>query len=235
MILREGEKRRHAWARDYMNTLVRRDVGTIAEVEKQQGMERMFRILAHHSSQLVNFSQVGGQVGLDDKTARRYLLILEQLFLVRRLEPWFRNRIKRLVKTPKLHFLDSGLLAAALGVTLERIGRDRATYGKLLETFVFSELLRQAAWSDDAYTLYHYRDKDLNEVDIVAEDLRGLLVGIEVKASATVRAEDFKGLRRLAEAAGEDFRLGLVLYDGHRAYPFGDRLLAAPVSALWMP
>jgi predicted AAA+ superfamily ATPase len=235
MIRRRDEKRRQSWARNYLSTLVRRDVSDIADVEKQQGMARMFRILAHHSAKLTNFSQVGGQVGLDDKTARRYVLILEQLFIVRRLEPWFRNRIKRLVKTPKLHFLDSGLLAASLGATLERVEKDRSIFGRLLETFVFSEVLRQSGWFPETCDLYHFRDKDQNEVDIVAEDLVGGVVGIEVKASATVRAGDFKGLRKLADAAGKDFRIGLVLYDGDRVFSFGDRLFAAPVSCLWMP
>ena len=235
MIRREDETRRQAWARDYLNTLVHRDVSAIAAVEKQQGMARLFRILAHHSAQLVNFSQVSGQVGIDDKTARRYLLILEQLFLLRRLEPWYRNRIKRLVKTPKLHFLDSGLLAASLGATLERVEKDRSIFGKLLETFVFSEVLRQSGWSPEACSLYHFRDKDLNEVDVVVEDLLGRIVGIEVKASATVRAEDFKGMRKPADAAGDDFRVGVVLYDGNRVFRFGDRLFAAPLSSLWMP
>mgnify|MGYP000275962637 FL=1 len=124
MLFRVDEDRRQAWARDYLKTLLRRDIGDIAEVEKQEAMNRLFRILAHRSAQLVNFSQLGGQVGLDDKTTRRYVLILEKLFLVRRLEPWFRNRFKRLVKTPKLHFLDSGLLAASVGMNEARVGRD---------------------------------------------------------------------------------------------------------------
>ena len=174
-------------------------------------------------------------MGLNDKTARRYILILEKLFLLRRLEPWFRNRIKRLVKTPKLHFLDSGLLAAFLGASMERIERDRSIFGKMLETFVHSEILRQSGWLPEPCGLFHFRDKDQYEVDIVAEDLSGRVVGIEVKASATVRGEDFRGLRKLADAAGEDFRLGVVLYDGDRVFSFGDRFAAAPVSALWMP
>jgi predicted AAA+ superfamily ATPase len=112
---------------------------------------------------------------VDDKTARRYLVILEQLFLVRRLEPWFRNRVKRLVKTPKLHFLDSGLLAAALGADMERARRDRSTFGKLLETFVFSEILRQAGWSSEPCSLHHFRDKDQNEVDSLRKTCRAAL------------------------------------------------------------
>jgi predicted AAA+ superfamily ATPase len=193
----------------------------------------LLQVLAHHSGQLANFTQIGGQIGIDDKTTRRYTNILEQLFLVHRLPPWFRNHLKRLVKTPKLHFLDSGLLAAMQGQTAERIAKDRTAFGALLETFVFSEVLRQTTWLDDSYTISHYRDKDQNEVDFIVEDERGAMVGIEVKAGATVRASDFKGIRKVMESSGDDLKLGVVLYDGTQVVPFGDRLFAAPISCLW--
>jgi hypothetical protein len=212
---------------------VQRDVRDIAEVEKLDQIPRLLRVLAQQAGQLTNFTQMGGQVGFDDKTTRKYVGILEQLFLVRRIEPWFRNQLKRLVKTPKLHFLDSGLLATLLGVTAERIQKDRTIFGSLLETFVFSEVLKQISWMESSCTLYHYRDKDQDEVDIVVEDGTGAVVGIEVKASATVNGADFKGLRKLANACGDDFKLGLVLFDGERGAPFGDRLFAAPLSSLW--
>jgi uncharacterized protein len=104
MLRRSDPKRRQTWARDYVKAIVQRDVREIAEVEKLDQMPRLLRVLAHHSGQLTNFMQIGGQIGFDDKTTRKYVGILEQLFLVRRVEPWFRNRLKRLVKTPKLHF-----------------------------------------------------------------------------------------------------------------------------------
>jgi predicted AAA+ superfamily ATPase len=138
-----------------------------------------------------------------------------------------------LVKTPKLHFLDSGLLSALLGATAERVAKDRSVLGTLLETFVFSEVLKQASWFGESCALYHYRDKDQDEVDLVIESGTGALVGIEVKASATVNARDFKGLRKLADASGDNFKLGVLLYDSGRTVPFGDRLLAAPISCLW--
>jgi uncharacterized protein len=128
MIQRRDRQRRRAWARGYVNAIVQRDVRDIAELEKMEEMPRPLKVLAHHSGQLTNFTQIGGQIGLDDKTTRKYVAVLEQLFLIRRLEPWFRNRLKRLVKTPKLHFLDSGLLAAILGATEERIGKDRSVF-----------------------------------------------------------------------------------------------------------
>jgi predicted AAA+ superfamily ATPase len=233
MLRRNSAARRQAWARDYVKALVQRDVQDIAEIEKLQQMPRLLRVLAHHSGQLTNFSQIGSQIGLDDKTIRRYITVLEQLFLVRRVEPWFRNQLKRLVKTPKLHFLDSGLLTEMLGTRIERIVRDRSVFGPILETFVFSELLKQVGWLGDGCAIYHYRDKDQDEVNIVVENDEGTVAGIEVKAAATVHAGDFKGLRKLAEICGNRFSLGVVLYDERNIVPFGDRLFAAPLSSLW--
>jgi predicted AAA+ superfamily ATPase len=233
MLRRQDPKRRQIWARDYIRAIVQRDVREVADVEKLDQMPRLIQVLAHHSGQLTNFTQIGSQVGFDDKTTRKYVGILEQLFLVRRIEPWFRNQLKRLVKTPKLHFLDSGLLATLVGATAERIAKDRSIFGPLLETFVFSEVLKQASWLDEDCALYHYRDKDQDEVDLVIEAGSGAMVGVEVKASATVNAGDFKGLRKLADASGDNFKLGMVLYDSEKIVPFGDRLLAAPISCLW--
>ena len=233
MLRRESSQRRQAWARDYVKAIVQRDVRDIAEIDKLDRLPALLQVLAHHSGQLTNFTQIGGQLGIDDKTTQKYVGILEQLFLVRRISPWFRNRLSRLVKTPKLHFLDSGLLSAMLGLTSEKIAKDRSRFGALLETFVFSEILKQVEWSDDSYTLHHYRDKDQDEVDIVVEDEHGAMVGIEVKASATVFASDFKGIRKLSNICGDDLKLGVVLYDGTTIVPFGDRLFAAPISCLW--
>lgn len=233
MVRRHSFARRQAWVRAYVDAIVRRDVRDIADVERLDRMPRLLRALGIHSSQLINFTQLGGQIGFDDKTTRKYVGILEQLFLVQRIDPWFHNRMNRLIKTPKLHFLDSGLLAAVTGVTEARISTDRSVFGPVLETFVVSEILKQTTFSSDVYALYHYRDKDQNEVDIVIENGAGELVGIEVKAAATVVGADFNGLRKLANISGKRFKLGAVVYDGETLAPFGDRLFAAPISILW--
>jgi predicted AAA+ superfamily ATPase len=233
MLGRNDPRRRSAWARDYIRAIVERDVRDITEIDKLEQMPQLLRALAQHAGQLTNFAQLAGQIHIDDKTARRYVGVLEQLFLVRRVEPWFRNRFKRLVKTSKLHFLDSGLLAVLVGATSDRIAGDRSLFGSLLETFVVSEILKLATWSDTVSTMHHYRDKDQVEVDIILEDDAGAIVAIEVKAAATVSAADFKGLRKIAEIAGDSFQVGMVLYDGDKVLPFGDRLFAAPLSCLW--
>jgi predicted AAA+ superfamily ATPase len=233
MVRRTEPRRRRAWAQDYVKAMIARDVRDIATIEKLDQMPRLLRVLAHHSGWLTNFAQVGGQLGMDDKTTKKYAGILEQLFLLQQVGPWFRNRVKRLVKTPKLYFLDSGLLATLLGVTSERVARDRSLFGPVLETFAFAEIIKQATWLEESCTFYHYRDKDLDEVDVVAETGAGAVVGFEIKASATVRAGDFKGLRKLAQACRGDLQLGAVLYDGENVVPFGDRLFAVPISCLW--
>lgn len=233
MLKREDHGRRQAWAREYIEAIMQRDVRDIAEIEKLEQMPRLLRVLAHHSGQLTNFMQAGAEINLDAKTTRRYIGVLEQLFLLRRLDPWFRNRLKRLVKTPKLHFLDPGLLAALLGITEDRIAKDRSMFGPLLEAFVFSEVMKQTAWLDGTFTLHHYRDKDQDEVDVVVESDRGELVGLEVKAAATVTTSDFKGLRKLANASRDRFMLGAVLYDGESTVSFGESMFAVPISCLW--
>lgn len=233
MVRRADPARRRTWARDYVAAMVRRDVRDIATIEKLDVLPRLVRVLAHQSGQLTNFTQIGGQIGLDDKTARKYLGLLEQLYLLRRLEPWHGNHLSRLLKTPKLHFLDSGLLAALLGSTPEQVRDDRGLLGRLLETFVYAEVLKATQAAGGSVALYHYRDRDQNEVDLVLEDEMGHIVGVEVKAAATVRPGDFAGLHRLAAVAGKRFRLGVVLHDGEGVTGFGDRLLAAPLSCLW--
>jgi predicted AAA+ superfamily ATPase len=147
--------------------------------------------------------------------------------------PWHRNEIARLVKTPKLHFMDSGLLSALRGHTSARLRQERQLFGPVLEGFVFTELRKACAWSEGAVSLHHFRDRDGHEVDFVLESAAGAVVGIEVKASATVTRGDFEGLRRLRDAAGAAFVTGIVLHDGEQTLAFGDRLYAAPLSAMW--
>jgi uncharacterized protein len=233
VLARETPRRRRDWCRSYIGAIAERDVRDISSIEKPNEIPNLIRVAAHQSGQLLNITTIGNDLQLARKTVESYLEVLEQLFLLRRLEPWRRNDLSRLIKTPKLHFLDSALLAAAKAVTAERIAADRALVGAILETFVFAELQRLASWSEEAVRFSHYRDKDQLEVDIVLENEEGAMVGVEVKAAATVAAADFKGLKRLADITGKAFRLGVVLYDGDQTISFGDGLLAAPIASLW--
>ncbi|MGE4248163.1 MAG: ATP-binding protein [Parvibaculaceae bacterium] len=232
-ISRETERRRQDWARSYLTSVLTRDLRDIAEIEKLTELPNFVRLLAEHSGQLVNYSQFGSSINVSHKTGQRYVGLLEQVFLVSTLQPWFTNALKRIAKTPKLHFLDSGLLATARGLTFDRIKADRGMFGTVLESFVFSEVLKLMSASNLRLTPHHFRDQQMREVDIVLERDDGMIAGIEVKASATVKSSDFAGLRTLAEACGERFAYGVVLYDSTDVVPFGDKLAAAPLSSLW--
>jgi predicted AAA+ superfamily ATPase len=232
-IERKTERRRQDWARSYLASVLSRDLRDIADIEKLTDLPKFVRLLAENSGQLVNYTSLGASIGVTYKTGQRYSQLLEQLFLIVSLQPWYTNAQKRLIKTPKLHFLDSGLLSTVRGIGFDRIKKNRDLVGPVLETFVFSEILKLMTASALRLTPYHFRDQNMREVDIVLERDDGAIAGIEVKASATVKPSDFNGLRILAAAAGESFAAGVVLYDGAEIVPFGDRLMAVPLSCLW--
>ncbi|TFH14115.1 MAG: ATP-binding protein [Lentisphaerales bacterium] len=232
-IMRPTPRRRSAWMRHYVDALLKKDVRDIANIDRLDTLPRFLRALALVSGQMCNYTRLGGQVGLDSKTAARYTAILEQLFLLKRIEAWSKNRLKRVIKTPKLQFIDTGLLATLQKLTAPEIQNDRSRFGGLLESFVYGEIMKHAITADDDYLLLYYRDIDKVEVDIVIENSAGEIIGVEVKAAASVKSEDLTGLRKLAKAAGSLFKMGILLYDGEEKLPLGDSLWAAPVSTLW--
>jgi predicted AAA+ superfamily ATPase len=232
MRQRSTPARRQAWARAYITTLVERDIQDVARIEEAARLPELLAILSTLTGQLLNLSQLGGQIGLNLRTAEKYVGILEKLFLVRRLPAWSRNELGRLIKTPKLHFIDAGLQGALSRTSSELLARDRQRMGPLLESWVFGELLKAISEAEDAWFLSHYRDKDQVEVDFVLESPLRKVIGIEVKAAASVAAADFKGLRRLRDQCAQEFISGIVLYDGESVVPFGDGLWAIPFGSL---
>lgn len=233
-LSREDNRRRKTWAKQYIDSLIQRDIKDIASIDKLDQVPRLLRALAQTAGQLCNYSQLGGQVGLDHKTASKYIAIFEQMYLMQRVPPWSGNRLSRLVKTPKLQFIDSGLLSVLLSFSDPM--RQRNLFGQLLESYVFAELRKQITWSEGEYGLFYYRDKDQYEVDFVVEHASGDIIGIEVKAAASVSISDLAGLKRLASVAHQHFKAGFILYDGTETLPLGrinDRpLWAMPIATL---
>ena len=226
---------RAAWYADYLNSMVDRDVRDLGRSGLLDILPRLLEVAATQTARLFNSSDLAAPFQVSRPTIRDYLLLLERVFLLERLQPWHSNRLSRLVKTPKLHMGDTGLACVLLNANASRLMSDRALLGQLLESFVFQELRRQASWQDDRMTFFHYRDRDDAEVDIVIERGDGAIAGVEVKASGTVSTSDFRGLRKLAKAAAGRFAGGVVLYDGEMSGGFGDGLYAVPVSRLWEP
>ena len=232
-LTRPPGRRRANWHRDYVDTLVQRDIRDLARINALEALPRLLALAAAQTARLFNLADLASPFGLSRPTIRDYLTLLERVFLLERLPPWHGNRSSRLVKTPKLHFGDTGLACALLGADAAALAADRTLLGFVLETFVYQELRRQAAGHETPHTFFHYRDRDRVEVDIVMERGAAALAGVEVKAGATVTGSDFRGLRKLRNAAGERFAGGAVLYDGETCASFGDGLYAVPVRLLW--
>ena len=228
-----GYVRARQWHRNYLRAVIDRDVHDVARVRDSSEVAKLLEILALQTASLLNTSSLSIDLRLDRQTVERYITVLERLFLIRRLPPWHRNSAKRLIKTPKVHLIDSGLASSLSGISTEDWLTKRDKFGHLLESFVLQQLIAQAGWTDQDLRFWHYRDKDQVEVDVVIT--RGSKVwGVEVKASATLHHSDGNGIRRLAAQAGADFQTGIVFYDGDTILPLdGSKILAVPLKKLW--
>jgi len=232
-LARRTSQRRAAWYREFINSLVQKDLKDISNIEHLEIIPRLLRALAIQTGQLMNVANVSEKIPLSPQTTERYITLLTQLFLIDRLPAWHSNENKRLIKAPKLHFVDTGLVCALRSITSEKILHNpEQLYGHLLENYVYTELKKQSTWLDEEVIFSHYRDKDKVEVDIVIETLDGKVMGIEVTGSATIRNEDFKGLERLKNST-KNFHIGIILYDGDKTTAFGENMYAVPLSALW--
>lgn len=233
VIERSAADRRRAWFGSYVTTILQRDVRDIADIEGLAEMPRLLAIAAARTSALLNHAEMSRSTSIPQTTLRRYFTILEATFLLRLVPPWLPNVGKRLVKSPKMVLCDTGLAASLLGADETRLQDDPSLTGRLLETFITMELIKQASWSDSQPHVHHYRSHARHEVDIVLEHPDGRIAGIEVKASASVAERDLRGLNDLAALAGERFFRGVVLYGGHQVVPFAPNLHALPLMCLW--
>jgi len=232
-LARQAPRRRAIWYRDYIETLVQRDVRELARIRSLDVIPRLLELAAAQTARLVNMSELSGPFQLSRPTIRDYVTLLERVFLLEELPSWHVSRARRLIKTPKIHLGDTGLACTLLGRDAAALTKDRTAFGPLLETFVFQELRRHASWHEYDIRFYHFRDRDDFEVDIVMERRGHELAGVEVKASATATAADFRGLRKLKDAAGARFTAGVMLYDGETVASFGDNLYAVPIRLVW--
>jgi predicted AAA+ superfamily ATPase len=231
--VRRSARRRAAFFDAYLTTIIERDVLQLASIERRGDLMKLLGLLAGRAAGLVVPATLAGQSGIPRSTLVRYLELLDSVFLVKSLPAWSTNQTSRATTTPKLAYVDTGILCHLLGQDASRLGDPGGAAGQVVENFVLMELARQLTWSEERGRLFHYRTKDHVEVDAVIETPDGRIVGVEVKAGATVRTEDLRGLRSLAAVAADRFVAGFVLYTGGQTLPFGDKLRALPLDALW--
>ncbi len=227
-------RRREGFFASYLDAVVGRDVPGVAVVRHPRAMEPLLGLLAARSGGLVRMAPLGADLGLDAKTVGAYISVLEQIFLVARLPPWFTNLSQRVLKAPRIHVADSGLHCHLVGADRDRLGREPELAGPILESFVFNELNRQRGWSRKRPRLHTFRNYAGDEVDIVVEWSSGEVAGVEVKSAVGPGWSAFAGLRHLRDRLGERFVCGVVLHPGETTMPAGDRLWAVPISALWV-
>ncbi|MQY27086.1 hypothetical protein NRB56_26680 [Nocardia sp. RB56] len=225
--------RRRRFFETYLNELLEREIGQLAEIERVDEMRLLTRLVASRSGQLLMAGTVAGELGMAQRTVARYLTLLEDAFLLRRIPAWTRDIGTRAVSAAKVAVVDSGLATHLVGVGEAELRSLAGPLGPLLEGFVTMEIARQLTWSAPGIEMFHYRTRDQLEVDIVLENRRGQVVAVDVKAASTVRDEDFRGLRHLADRLGADLVAGIVLHTGPQTLAFGPRLRAVPIGALW--
>ena len=231
-LKRETSTRRKNWFSDYITTLIERDVRDLRNIEQLTLMPKLLQLIASRSGGLLNYSDMARSLEMKLTTVKTYLALLELLFLVVPVQPWFGNIGKRLVKSPKIYLNDTGLLCHLLGCDARAIARDGSLLGTTYENFVLMELMKQISWSETSPGLYHFRTENGDEVDFVLEARDGRIVGIECKANSLARGAS-KGLHALKELTGKKFHRGIVLYVGSHIIGIDKNIEAVPVSALW--
>jgi hypothetical protein len=233
-VVLDRDDLRGAWFDGYLSTVILRDVGSFAQVRHAESVPRLLSMLAARSGGTTVVADLATGLQLNQATVRDYLTYLETVFLTARIAPWLSNLTARQVKTPKTYVTDPGLAAHLLQVDVEALASPGSpAAGPTTETFVHAELSRLLAAGDTGATVHFYRDRDGREVDFLLEKRNGRLVGLEVKAAATVRPSDFRHLRWLRDALGDRFAGGYVVHLGRDSLAFGDGLAAIPLSAMW--
>lgn len=237
-LRRPPGRSRSRWYSNYLNLVIEKDVLDISRIRQREMLPRLLNQLAARSGQVLNISSVCGAIGMEKSTAENYVKLLEAVFLVQRLPAWGTTLGSRITRHPKMHLVDSGVMAWLLNLTPQKIAQaDPATltdYGHLLETFAVGEILKQAGWSDAPVTAGHFRTAAGDEVDLVLERDDGQVIAFEIKAGSLVQGGDFAGMRFLKDRLGSRLEAAIVLYTGAHAYTQGGWINVLPLDRLWI-
>lgn len=228
----QSQKDVYRWIQSYLQAILQRDVKNLANIEGIYEFPRLFKLLATRSGMLLNTSDLSRSLGMVNMTLKRYLYLLETLFFIYLLPAWFTNHGKRLTKSPKIHIGDTAILGQLLEIDKNRFINEPSLLGQFLETFVFTELIKQKSWTKSRIELFHFREKD-NEVDFILERPDGTIIGIEVKCSKSIKSNDLKGLKYLRSISKNKFKRGIVLHFADHIEQIEKDIYSIPIQALW--
>lgn len=230
-------RRRHLWFSSYVADVVSREaLRSIAEIRMDDELRSLLRLLAARTSAELVISDLANDAQLARQTTSNYLALLQALYLVVQIPAWSRNVTNQVKRRPKVIVTDTGLAADLCAVRESDFAAtaDGRAAGALFETFVTTELLKQASWSERTVDVFHFRDRSGPEVDLVLEDRHtGQVAAVEIKLTATPLTRQARHLAMLRDRLGESFTMGVLVHAGSHSLPFGPRLWAVPVSALW--
>ena len=230
------ERARRLWLESYIEQILIHDAPT-GEGGHRRDPHRLGRYLlayAINSAGVAEDRTIYTAAGIDRRTAVAYEALLGDLMVAASLPAWTTSRLKRLIRSPKRHLVDTGLWAAAMGVDATAVILDGDLLGRLLDTFVTAQLRTEATVADNSHRLFHLRtEQGRHEIDLVAEIGAHRVVGIEIKASAAPTAHDARHLLWLRDQLGDRFSAGVVLHTGPATYRLADSITAAPICTLW--
>ncbi len=236
-LRRPPGRSRSRWFANYVDLVVDKDVMDISRVRQREMLPRLLGQLAARSGQVLNIAPLAGAIGLERSTAENYVKLLEAVFLIHRLPAWGTTLGSRVVKHPKVHVVDSGVMAWLLNLTPQKIAQAAPSalteYGHLLETFAVGEILKQVSWSDAPVAAGYFRTESGDEVDLVLERDDGQVFAFEIKAGTRVSGEDLRGLRQLKDRLGPRLEAAVILYTGEHAYLHDGWIQITPLSRLW--
>lgn len=228
------DSERILWHKDYIQTILSRDLNEIENIQRKDVIKNLVGILAAWSSKVLNISDIGSGLSVQRSTLVSYMNALESLYLFEKLSPWNKTDYDRIAKHEKYFITDSGLMASLLNWKKSSLIFDGEKTGKLIETMVFNELSSQVEVSRGKYTLCYYRDRQKREIDFLIENEEGNYLGIEVKSGSKISKNDFLPMEWFKNnlLKGKTF-VGIVLYSGESPLSFGDRMYAVPFGSLF--
>lgn len=233
ILSRKDGERMNAWFNSYVTTIIQRDLRDLSNIEKLSDTDKLMRVLASRAGTLLNFSELSRVLTIPQTTLKRYIALLEMIFMIKLVPAWSGNLSKRLIRTPKLYLVDTGLLANLISFDDDRIVNDSLEWGRIIENFVLMEIIKESSWSKFSYSTYHFRSASGQEIDFVIERSDGALVALEVKASQKIDERTFSAIKMFADETKKHFLRGIVLYTGKDSIPFAKNLFALPINCIW--